>query len=64
MYESPSPRRGEHRDPAGAFLGALWAVGNAVVIALLGVIVHDDFDAARIGAHPAANSAPDDGTST
>ncbi|MFD7594393.1 hypothetical protein ACFV6D_15330 [Kitasatospora sp. NPDC059812] len=63
MYESPSRHRGQHRDPVGAFLGVLWAVGSAVVIALLGVIVHDDFDSARIGAHPAAGSAPDGGTS-
>ncbi|MFF4817287.1 hypothetical protein ACFY2K_22165 [Kitasatospora sp. NPDC001309] len=62
MHDSPSSRRGRHRDPVGAFLSALWAVGNAVVIALLGVIVHDDFDSARLGAHPAANSAPDGGT--
>ncbi|MFJ1938368.1 hypothetical protein ACIOGZ_37645 [Kitasatospora sp. NPDC088160] len=59
MHESPSRRRGQHRDPVGAFLGGLWAVGNAVVIALLGVIVQDHFDTARPGAHPAANSAPD-----
>ncbi|MFE2729113.1 hypothetical protein [Kitasatospora sp. NPDC059327] len=62
MYEPSSRRRGQHRDPVGAFLGVLWAVGNAVVIALLGVIVHNDFDTARIGAHPTANSAPDSGT--
>lgn len=59
MYESPSCRRGRHRDPVGAVLGAVWAVGNAVVIALLGVIVHNDFDPARLRTHPAASSAPD-----
>ncbi|MFI9319727.1 hypothetical protein ACIGXI_08090 [Kitasatospora aureofaciens] len=59
MYESPSRHRGQHRDPVGAFLGALWAVGNAVAIALLGIIVHDHFDTARLGAHLAASSAPD-----
>ncbi|WP_224278677.1 hypothetical protein [Streptomyces sp. LS1784] len=59
MHEPPSHRRGQHRDPVGAFLGVLWAVGNAVAIALLGVIVHDHFDTARLGAHPAASSAPD-----
>ncbi|MBD0694721.1 hypothetical protein [Streptomyces sp. CBMA123] len=58
MYESPSRHRGQHHDPVGAFLGAL-AVGNAVAIALPGVIVHDHFDTARLGAHPAASSAPD-----
>ncbi|MFJ8475943.1 hypothetical protein [Kitasatospora sp. NPDC094011] len=59
MYESPSRHRGQHRDPVGAVLGAVWAVGNAVVIVLLGVIVHNGFDPARLGAHPAATSAPD-----
>ncbi|WP_406202695.1 hypothetical protein OH807_24860 [Kitasatospora sp. NBC_01560] len=59
MSESPSRRRGQHRDPVGAVFGAVWAVGNAAVIALLGVIVHNDFDTARLGTHPAANSAPD-----
>ncbi|MFF3073443.1 hypothetical protein ACFVSN_37275 [Kitasatospora sp. NPDC057904] len=62
MYESPSRHRGRHRDPVGAFLGVLWAVGNAVVIVLLGVIVHNDFDTARIGARPAAYPAPNDDT--
>ncbi|MFJ8437382.1 hypothetical protein [Kitasatospora griseola] len=59
MYESPSRHRGQHRDPVGAFLDAVWAVGNAVAIALLGVIVHNDFAPARLGAHPTPNSAPD-----
>ncbi|MBV6703199.1 hypothetical protein [Kitasatospora aureofaciens] len=59
MYESPSRHRGQHRDPDGAVLGAVWAVGNAVAIALLGVIVHNDFAPARLGTRPAADSVPD-----
>ncbi|MFF1796206.1 hypothetical protein ACFVXQ_18630 [Kitasatospora sp. NPDC058263] len=59
MHESPSRHRGKHHDPVGAAMSTAWALGHAVVIALLGVTVHDQFHPDHPGAERAATSEPD-----
>ncbi|GAA2277651.1 hypothetical protein GCM10010430_74390 [Kitasatospora cystarginea] len=59
MHESQNRHRGKHYDPVGAVLGTVWAVGHAVVIVLLGVTSHNQFNADHLGADRAANSVLD-----
>ncbi|BAJ28194.1 hypothetical protein KSE_23760 [Kitasatospora setae KM-6054] len=51
--------RGRHRDPVGAALAGLWALGNAAVITLLGASVHNQLDH-RTGPHGMAPASSSD----
>ncbi|MEE1829270.1 hypothetical protein PUR61_44970 [Streptomyces sp. BE20] len=59
MPESASRQRGKHHDPVGTVLGALWALGHAAVIGLLGIAVHNQADPGHLGAERAASYVPD-----
>lgn len=50
--------RGEQRDPLGAALAALWALGHIVTLTLLGIIANDQLGAVHQSAAPPARSSP------
>lgn len=59
MRQPPSRHRGKHHDPVGAALNTVWALGHAVVIALMGGIVHNQLDPGHLGTERATHSTPD-----
>lgn len=51
--------RGEHRDPVGAVLTGIWALGHVVTVFLLGTVVVNQMDSERSGPMQTAHSVPD-----
>ncbi|MEV7924794.1 hypothetical protein [Kitasatospora sp. NPDC088779] len=51
--------RGEHRDPVGAVLTGIWALGNVVTVFLLGTAVVSQMDSEHSGPMQMAYSVPD-----
>jgi hypothetical protein len=51
--------RGEHHDPVGTALAALWGLGHIVVLTLLGIAVQQQPGTGHEAAAPPARSLPD-----
>ncbi|MGA5817110.1 hypothetical protein ACPC54_04515 [Kitasatospora sp. NPDC094028] len=51
--------RGEHRDPVGAVLTGIWALGHVVTVFLLGTAVSHQLDSEHSSPMQMAHSVPD-----
>ncbi|WP_424707079.1 hypothetical protein [Kitasatospora acidiphila] len=63
MPDGTGRHRGEHRDPVGNTLTALWLAGHLAVATLLGVDVHQQLDAHLMPAPRSVPTSDSDSTS-
>lgn len=59
QYSAVGRHRGQHRDPVGAVLAGIRALGHVVTVLLLGGSIIHQLDSDHLGSPQAARSAPD-----